>query len=386
MARFIYLDHAATTRVHGEVAEIMQGVLLETFGNPSSPHSFGLEAERLVRQSREVMARAIGSHADEVYFTSGGTEADNLAIRGTLAAKHRQGRHVVASAIEHAAILETLQHLEERGICEYTLVAPDHTGKVSPEAVVGALRDDTVLVTVMLVNNEVGSVQPISDLVGLVKRQDPTIYCHTDAVQALGKMPLRVDELGVDLLTMSGHKIEGPKGIGSLYCRQGVRLISQITGGGQENDLRSGTENVPGIVGFAKAVTLSMDNMGENIKRWRKLQAVLLKHLETIPAAQIHGDPLTNAPHIMSVGFRGVRGEVLVHALAQEGLYVSTGAACSSRKHIASHVLKAMGVPKEVADGSIRISLGADTTIEEVDLAGEIIGKTVAELRLFQRN
>ncbi len=386
MARFIYLDNAATTRVHGEVALAMQGALLETFGNPSSPHTLGLEAERLVRQAREALAKAIGCHGDGICFTSGGTEADNLAIRGALEAKIRKGRHVVASAVEHAAILETLKHLAEQGLCEYTLVAPDHQGRVSPEAVVRAVRADTVLVTVMLVNNEIGAVQPVAELVRRVKEQNPGMYCHTDAVQALGKVPFRVDELGVDLLTASAHKLGGPKGVGGLYCREGVRLISQMTGGGQEANLRSGTENVPGIVGFGLAVALAMDKMAAHIDTWRQLQERLLQRLQAIPDAHIHGDPIANAPHIINVGFAGVRGEVLVHALAAEGLYVSTGAACSSRKQISSHVLQAMQVPQAVAEGSIRLSLGSDTTMEEVETATELIGQTVAELRLFQRN
>ena len=364
MARFIYLDNAATTRVHGEVALAMQGALLETFGNPSSPHTLGLEAERLVRQAREALAKAIGCHGDEICFTSGGTEADNLAIRGALEAKIRKGRHVVASAVEHAAILETLKHLAEQGLCEYTLVAPDHQGRVSPEAVVRAVRADTVLVTVMLVNNEIGAVQPVAELVRRVKEQNPGMYCHTDAVQALGKVPFRVDELGVDLLTASAHKLGGPK----------------------EANLRSGTENVPGIVGFGLAVALAMDKMAAHIDTWRQLQERLLQRLQAIPDAHIHGDPIANAPHIINVGFAGVRGEVLVHALAAEGLYVSTGAACSSRKQISSHVLQAMQVPQAVAEGSIRLSLGSDTTMEEVETATELIGQTVAELRLFQRN
>ena len=259
----IYFDNAATTRVIPEVAEVVQKAMTETFGNPSSPYKLGLEAERLVRQARESVAAALGCRPDEVYFTSGGTEADNLAVRGTLQAKSRKGKHVVASAIEHAAILETLKHLSQLGLCEYTLVTPDSKGRVAPEAVLDAMRDDTVLVTVMAVNNEVGTIQPVSEIARLVKERDPEVYFHSDAVQALGKISCRVRELGADLLSISGHKLGGPKGVGALYCREGVRLISQITGGGQEREMRSGTENVPGIVGFGKAVSLALEQMAE---------------------------------------------------------------------------------------------------------------------------
>ncbi|NLJ86799.1 MAG: cysteine desulfurase [Firmicutes bacterium] len=385
MARSIYLDNAATTPVAGEVAVVVQEAMLGTFGNPSSPHTMGLEAERLVGEAREILARALGSKNHEVYFTSGGTEADNLAIRGVLAAQVRKGRHVVASAVEHAAVLETLRHLARMELCEYTLVPPDGKGIVAPEAVARALRADTVLVSVMLVNNEVGTVQPIPEIVRRVKEQDPRVVCHTDAVQALGNVPCRVEELGVDLLSMSGHKLGGPKGVGSLFCREGTRLISQITGGGQEEGLRSGTENVPGIAGFGRAVALAMENMEARTAKLRQLQRHLLSRLETIPDSHIHGDPLSNAPHIINVGFPGVRGEVLVHALASEGVYVSTGSACSSKKAIHSHVLETMGVPRAVLEGSIRISLGADNTLEEMNIVAELIGQAVMELRRYQR-
>ena len=381
----IYFDNAATTRVIPEVAEVVQKAMTETFGNPSSPYKLGLEAERLVRQARESVAAALGCRPDEVYFTSGGTEADNLAVRGTLQAKSRKGKHVVASAIEHAAILETLKHLSQLGLCEYTLVTPDSKGRVAPEAVLDAMRDDTVLVTVMAVNNEVGTIQPVSEIARLVKERDPEVYFHSDAVQALGKTSCRLRELGVDLLTISGHKLGAPKGVGALYCREGVRLISQITGGGQEREMRSGTENVPGIAGFGKAITLALEQMEERTAQWRQLQKQLLALLKEIPDIQVLGDPLTNAPHILSVGFPGVRGEVLVHALAAEGLFVSTGSACSSRRDVTSHVLKAMGVAPQVSEGSIRISFGWENTIQEVERAAELIEQAVRELRRFQR-
>jgi len=381
----IYLDNAATTRVMPEVAQVVQQAMTETFGNPSSPYTLGLEAERLVRQAREAIAGALGCHADEVYFTSGGTEADNLAIRGTLQAKIRKGKHVVASAVEHAAVLETLRQLAQLDLCEYTLVPPDSTGRVAPEAVAAAMREDTVLVTVMAVNNEVGTIQPVAEIARLVKERDPEVYFHSDAVQALGKVSCRVRELGVDLLTISGHKLGAPKGVGGLSCRAGVRLISQITGGGQERELRSGTENVPGIVGFGKAVALAAEQMAERTQKWRRLQERLLALLKEIPDAEVIGDPLANSPHILNVGFPGVRGEVLVHALAAEGLFVSTGSACSSKRDVASHVLKAMKVDPEVSQGSIRISFGWENTVEEVERAAELIGKAVRELRRFQR-
>lgn len=381
----IYFDNAATTRVDPKVASVVQEAMLDVFGNPSSPHTLGIAAERLVRQARGTLAAALGCWKDEVYFTSGGTEGDSLAIRGVLEARSRKGKHIVASAIEHAAVLETLRHLAEGGLCEYTLVSPDKKGYTSPEDLVAAIRSDTVLVTVMAVNNEVGTVQPIQEMVRLVKAKDNAIYFHTDAVQALGKIPCRVTDLGVDLLTASGHKLAGPKGVGSLYCRRGVRLSSQITGGGQEEGLRSGTENVPGIAGFGRAVELGMGQMTERVRNWRELQERLLALLKAVPDSHVHGEPLANAPHIVNVGFPGVKGEVLVHALANEGLFVSTGSACSSKRAAQSHVLAAMQVPRDVAEGSIRISFGPENTIEEVEIAGELIAKTVAELRRFQR-
>lgn len=381
----IYFDNAATTRVLPEAAEAVREAMTDAFGNPSSPYRLGLEAERLLRQAREAVAAALGCRSDEVYFTSGGTEADNLAIRGALQAKNRKGKHVVASAVEHAAILETLKHLAQAGLCEYTLVPPDSTGRVAPEAAAAAMRDDTVLVTVMAVNNEVGTIQPVGEIARLVKERDPEVYFHSDAVQALGKISCRVRELGVDLLTVSGHKLGGPKGVGGLYCREGVRLIPQMTGGGQERDLRSGTENVPGIAGFGRAAVLAAEHMEERAAGWRRLQERLLALLKEIPDAQVIGEPLVNAPHIISVGFRGVRGEVLVHALAAEGLFVSTGSACSSKRDVTSHVLKAMEVDPQVAEGSIRISFGWENTVQEVDRAAALIGEAVKELRRFQR-
>lgn len=381
----IYFDNAATTRVDPKVASVVQEAMLDVFGNPSSPHTLGIAAERLVRQARDALAAAFGCRADEVYFTSGGTEGDNLAIRGVLEARSRKGKHIVASAIEHAAVLETLKHLADVGLCEYTLISPDGKGYVAPEDLVAAMRSDTVLVTVMAVNNEVGTVQPIQEMVRQVKATDNAIYFHTDAVQALGKIPCRVTDLGVDLLTASGHKLAGPKGVGGLYCRRGIRLSSQTTGGGQEEGLRSGTENVPGIAGFGLAVELAMNQMTERVRNWREMQECLLRVLEEIPDSHVHGEPLSNAPHIINVGFPGVKGEVLVHALANEGLFVSTGSACSSKRAPQSHVLAAMQVPRDVAEGSIRISFGSANTTKEVERAGELIAKAVAELRRFQR-
>jgi cysteine desulfurase len=385
MAKIIYFDNAATTRVDPNIARVVQEAMLETFGNPSSPHTLGLEAERLVRQAREELAEALGCHSDEICFTSGGTEADNLAIRGVLQTRSRKGRHIVASAIEHAAVLQTLRWLKKAELCDYTLVKPDSKGYISPEAVVEALRDDTILVTVMAVNNEIGTIQPIAEMVRLVKARDKGIYFHTDAVQALGKIPCPVEDLGIDLLTASGHKLAGPKGVGSLYCREGVLLASQITGGGQEAGLRSGTENVPGIAGYGRAVALALEHMAERVDRWRQMQELLLTLLEEIPNTYIHGEPLANASHIINVGFPGVKGEVLVHALAGEGLFISTGSACSSKREPQSHVLAAMQVPPVVAQGSIRISFGPENTLEEVERAAKLIKKMVAELRRFQR-
>lgn len=382
----IYFDNAATTRATPAVAEVMRETLLYNYGNPSSPHRMGLQAEKIVEGTRQILAAALGCRPQEVYFTSGGTEANNLAIRGILAARRRQGRHVVTSAVEHAAVLDTLKQLARSGECEYTAVGVNGRGEVDPEAMVAAVRKDTVLVTLMLVNNEVGTIEPVAETARLLRERYPDVCIHTDAVQALGKVPCRVSDLGVDLLTVSGHKLQGPKGVGALFVRQGTRITTQITGGGQEAGLRSGTENVPGIAGMGRAVRDAMAARGEHWQHWRKMQKHLLELLvEEIPDCHINGQPLQGAPHIVNVGFAGIRGEVLVHFLEEKGLFVSTGSACSSRKQILSHVLPAMGVPEPVAEGSIRLSFGPENTLAEVERAVVMIKEAVTELRRFQR-
>ena len=388
--REVYLDNSATTRVEPEVVEAMSHAAAVAYGNPSSPHRKGLDAERLVREARAAVARALGGVDDRtVLFTSGGTEANNLAVFGTARAAGRAGRHVVTTAVEHSSVLEACLALKHEGF-DVTVLPVDAEGRVRLEELEAALRDDTVLVSVMHVNNEVGTVQPVAEIAELIRRRRrggryPVL--HVDAVQSLGKLPLRPLDWGVDLMTVSAHKIHGPKGVGALYVAEGVRLAPLLYGGDQQGGLRPGTENVPGIAGFGKAVELTLAAMADGaVQRMAALRVRLLDGLRSgFADARVNGptEPERAAPHILNVGFADVRGEVLVHALAERGIYVSTGSACHSRRGVVSHVIRALGVPERYAQGTLRISLSRHTTPEDIDRLLEALAETVPLLASF---
>lgn len=382
-ARRVYLDHSATTPVRPEAVAALERVLSVEFGNPSSPHAMGLEAERRVREAREALAAVLGVDPDEILFTSGGTEANNLALRGAARAHTRHGRHLVTTAVEHSSVLETMRDLEREGFA-LTVVPVDGHGRVRAEDVLSAVRDDTVLVSVMYVNNEVGAVQPVAEIGRELARRrggGRVPLVHVDAVQALGKLPVEPRRLGADLLTVSGHKVHGPKGVGALYVRRGVALRPLLAGGDQQGGLRPGTENVPGIVAFGVAARLAARELEETRARLEGLRRRLLEGLRgAVPDARVNS-PEDGAPHILSVAIPGVRGETLVHALAERGVMVSTGSACHSRRAVVSHVLQAMGLERRLAEGTIRVSMGRDTTAEDVDRFLDALREAVAELR-----
>ena len=378
----VYLDNAATTRARPEVVEAVTRALRDDFGNPASLHTAGLAAERLVKEAREVLAAALDVPADDLIFTSGGTEANNLALRGVMAAYQRQGRHLITTAIEHSSVLATARDLEAAG-CRVTILPVDAAGRVDPDAVAAAVEPDTVLVSVMLVNNEIGTIQPVADIVAAVRRRRPEVLVHVDAVQAFGKLPVRPRAWGVDLVTLSGHKIHGPKGTGALYVRRGVRLQPELTGGEQERGLRPGTHNVPGIAGFGTAARLILAEQPGLSQRLQALKQRLVERvLAEVPDVYVNGpDPAEGAPHIVNLSVLGARGEVLVHALAQRGVYVSTGSACTSRRTAPSHVLQALGLPPERLDGALRISLGRENTEEDVERFVAALAEAAAEVR-----
>jgi cysteine desulfurase len=380
----IYLDHAATTPVASEVLEAMLPWLgPEGYGNPSSLHSVGRRARSAVDEARDRTAAALGCAAREVVFTAGGSEADNLALRGVLDRfGSSRGRHVVISAIEHDAVLKTVEQLVEEGRCEATVVGCDARGCIDPSEVAGAVRDDTVLVSVMLANNEVGTVQDMAGIVELVRARNPRTLIHTDAVQALGKLPLSAHELGVDLLSVSGHKVYGPKGVGALYVRQGVTLAPQISGGGHERGRRSGTENVPGIVGFGLAATLVTLERDDEMARLRTLSERLTETVATgVPDAVLTAAGAPRLASFATFAFPGLSTEVLLTLLDSWDVCASGGSACSSGAHMPSHVLVGMGLPRPLAAGALRCTLGRATTPDEVDRAGDLIVKAVKQLQ-----
>jgi len=387
--REVYLDNSATTRVSDRAAQAMYEVMTKHYGNPSSLHGKGIEAEKLMRKARQTIAQALGVKPGEVYFTSGGTESNNLAIKGAAYGMRRQGNHLITTAIEHPSVLDVFKQLEKEGFC-VTYLGVDREGFIDAGDLQKALRPDTILVSIMYVNNEVGSVQPIEEAAAYIQRNKNTLF-HVDAVQAFGKIPLVRSLKGIDMLSLSGHKIYGPKGIGALFVRENVRLHPLFNGGGQEKGLRSGTENIPGIVGLGVAAEDAMNRLFE----WRKSMEELKQRLcgtilQEIPDTVLNaprGDysDINAAPHILNISFWGTRGEILLHALESHGIYVSTGSACSSHKEGRSHVLTAMGKSAEEIDGAIRFSLSPFLSMEDMDYTVEALKKEVAAIRKLMR-
>ncbi|HEY8426468.1 MAG TPA: cysteine desulfurase family protein [Limnochordales bacterium] len=384
----IYLDHAATTPVRPEVVQAMTAVLQDPLaaGNPSSRHRLGARAREALDEARRQVAALLGAPEERIVFTGSATEANNLALLGAARAAGRRGRHLVISAIEHPSVMEAAALLQSQGY-RVTRIAPSREGIVDAEAVARAVEDDTFLVSVMLVNNETGALQPVGEVARLVRRRRPEVLVHSDVVQAAGRLPLDVEALGVDLATISAHKLHGPKGVGALYVGPRARLDPLVVGGGQERGLRSGTENIPGIVGFGVAAALARRDLPETTQRLRRLSQRLLDGLLGIGhGVQLLGpaDPERRAPHIVCVAFEGLRAEVLAGHLDQEaGVLVSVGSACSSHKARTSHVLLAMGVPEELAAGAVRFSLGLMTREDEVDEAIRRTAAVVEELSAF---
>ncbi len=376
--RKVYMDNSATTAVREEVLEAMTPYFTDTFGNPSSLHSFGREARKVIEEAREKTAAALGASPQEIIFTSGGTEADNLAIRGVARAMQQKGNHIITSAVEHHAVLDTCLALKEEGF-EITVLPVDEYGMVSVDDVAKAITDKTILITIMMANNEVGTVQPVAKI-GAVARERGVIF-HTDAVQAIGNLPVNVGELPCDLLSLSAHKFYGPKGIGALYVRKGTKLKVFNFGGSQERKLRPGTENVPGIVGLGRSIELAAADMEEKVKKATELRDKLIKGLLSIEDVKLNGHPTERLPGNANVSIEFVEGESLILSLDLKGIAVSSGSACTSGSLDPSHVLMAMGLDHQTAHGSLRFSLGYRNTQEDVDYVLEVIPEIVTRLR-----
>ena len=358
----IYLDNSATTKPCAACVETMQHLLLRAWGNPSSVHQLGIDAERCLRAARGQVAKALGAEEGRVFFTSGGTEADNWAIFGTAERLAKRGRHIVTTAVEHHAVLHPMQKLEARGF-EVTYLQPDETGYVSAGQLEAALRPDTILVSVMMVNNETGAVMPIRDMIRVTRRKSPLALFHTDAVQGFFKLPFQAKTLGADLISISGHKIHAAKGVGALYVRPGLPLPPLILGGGQEQNFRSGTENLPGICGFGAACAAQLPTLTKDIAHMTALRDACREKLAQVPGLVLIGKQ--DAPHIVNLSLPHLRSQGIINCLQDRDIYVSAGSACS-RGH-RSHVLEAMHLPPAVIDGSIRVSFSAENTEEDVD-------------------
>ncbi len=380
----IYLDNSATTMVLPQVAGVMASVLTESYGNPSSLHNKGLEAERRMRQARRRLSAALAVKETEIFFTSGGTEANNLAVKGTARRRKRRGLHLVTTAIEHPSVLYTFRSLEEEGF-EVTFLPVDSSGLVNPAQLLAALRPDTILVSVMHVNNEVGSIQPVAEIGRLVKEKDRRMIFHVDAVQSFGKLPVTPAAWQADLVTLSAHKIHGPKGTGALYCREGTEPEPLLHGGDQERGLRPGTENTAGIAGFDEAARLALERREEHFNLMASLRRALLAAIMESIEGAVYNGPKKAAPHILNITVPGVKGETLVHALEEGGVYVSTGSACHSHRADPSHVLLAMGRKTEEIESSLRISFSPYNTMEEIEITLEKLQRAVSELRLLRR-
>lgn len=385
-----YLDNSATTRVFPEVAELMTKIMCEDYGNPSSMHMKGVEAEQYLRYAKEVFAKLLKVKEKEIFFTSGGTESDNMAIIGAAFANARRGKHLITTQIEHPAVLKTMQYLETLGY-RITYLPVDSNGRVFLEELQRAMSPDTILVSIMHTNNEIGSIQPIAEAAAYIKRVNPYTLFHVDAVQGFGKAKIYPKKLGVDMMSISSHKIHGPKGVGVLYVDEKVKLQPIIHGGGQQRGYRSGTDNVPGAAGMAKAAELVYSHLDEDVTRLYELKKYFIQGLNKLDGIRVNGllpgMPYGEgtAPHIVSVSVNGVRSEVLLHALEDKGIYVSAGSACSSHKPTPSATLKAIGASKEALESTLRFSFSVYTTKEELDYTLQEMYDRIPMLRKYTR-
>ena len=380
-----YLDNSATTKAFDEVIEAVKAEMSDYYGNPSSMHIKGFEAEKKIKETTKIIASTLKCDESEIIYTSGGTEADNMALIGIARTYKRSGKHIITSSIEHAAVLQSAEFLKEEGY-EITYLSTDSKGVINLEELVNSIREDTILVSVMGVNNEIGTVEPIEKISEIIKKKNPNTLFHVDAVQAYGKIKLIPKKMGIDLLSVSGHKIHGPKGIGFLYVSYKVKIKPIIFGGGQQKNMRSGTENVCGIMGLGAAVKRIFDNFDEDTARMRELREYMIKGLNECEGVTINGaDEEGSAPHIVSASVKGVRAEVLLHSLEEKGIYISSGSACASNKPAVSATLKAIGVDKDLLDSTVRFSFSVLTTKDEIDYALENFKETIEKLRLYVR-
>ena len=381
-----YFDNSATTRCYPEVAEIVVKTMTEDFGNPSAMHLKGVEAEKYVRESAQILAKILKVSEKEILFTSGGTESDNLALFGSAEANKRSGNHIITTAVEHPAVGQPVERLEQMGY-DVTVVPVDQRGVVCLDALEKALRPDTILVSTMYVNNEVGAVMPVEAIAKLVHEKSPKALYHVDAIQAFGKYRIYPKKMGIDLLSVSSHKIHGPKGVGFLYINEKAKVQPQILGGGQQAGMRSGTDNVPGIAGLGVAAKMIYTDFDEKIQHMYQLKERLAEGFGKLPDIRINGMELREgAPQILSASFMGVRSEVLLHTLEEKGIYVSAGSACSSHKRKAVGTLSAMGMETAQRESTLRFSFSEENTFEEVDYCLEVIGQVLPMLRRYSRH
>lgn len=381
-----YFDNSATTRCYPKVAEIVVKTMTEDFGNPSAMHLKGVEAEKYVREAAQILAKILKVNEKEIIFTSGGTESNNLALFGGADANKRSGNHIITTSVEHAAVGQPAERLEQMGY-EVTIVPVDHRGVVQLEALEKALRPDTILVSTMYVNNEVGAVMPVEEIAKLVHEKSPKALYHVDAIQAFGKYRIYPKKAGIDMLSVSSHKIHGPKGVGFLYINEKARIQPQILGGGQQAGMRSGTDNVPGIAGLGVAAKMVYTDFDKKIEHMYQLKERLAEGFLKLPDVRLNGMEIREgAPQILSASFLGVRSEVLLHTLEEKGIYVSAGSACSSHKRKAAGTLSAMGMEAAQRESTLRFSFSEENTFEEVDYALEVIGQVLPMLRRYSRH
>ena len=385
----VYLDNSATTKVFPQVAQLMTKVMCEDYGNPSSMHRKGVEAEKYIRYARETLAKLLKVSEKEILFTSGGTESDNMALIGCAMANIRRGKHLITTRIEHPAVLQTMHYLESQGF-RVTYLPVDSSGRVRLEDLRNAVTPETTLVSMMFVNNEIGSVQPVEEAGAMLKKINPNILFHVDAVQGFGKFKIYPKKMNIDLLSVSSHKIHGPKGVGFLYVGERVKILPITYGGGQQKNMRSGTENVPGIAGMTMAAEMVYEHFEEDVNKLYELKEYFIQGVTRMENVQINGltpegDLRNTAPHVVSVSIGGVRSEVLLHALEDKGIYISAGSACASNKPQTSETLKAVGLQREYWDSTIRFSFSVFTTKQEIDYTLQTLYEMIPVLRRYTR-